>query len=651
MESNLITLAWIACVQLAAWYIGRPLYRALTHHGTPCKTPHLDLLFSIALGHIALAYAAFALGVLGLLYQSVLFIGTLSCAIMGMYHGARSLPSSFPRLSRHDVPLVLALAFVASHIPHALSPVLEHDDNVYHLLIPKLYLQHHSIIYMPSSLFANMPHIVEMLYTIPMAIGDFVAPKVLTLVFSFWNLTALYLFACPIVGRLGAGLMTLVYISGRNVQWHLGLGYIEPVLGLFLLCACLSLVTWIETRNRGCLRILGLTCGFALASKYTAWFFVAAILAVTCIVLVWQLRWTQARPTASGLSNDHQPPTLPRCALYLAETTSLALLLAAPWLIKNFVYTGNPVYPNLFTLFGGQMWSEIQEIQLRHSVASIGDPDKRLLSYVTLPWQLVMDGTQYFNCPVWSISLMGLWLCAFLLPAAYRNSRSALLPVSALGFATWALTAQNGRFIVAWIPVVVATSTLTLASLRERPRLFSICLCGTVVASMYQIVFREYPFFPSLEVFSQPRQALTRRNLEYATTELLNQVVPKDGRVISMWENRLFFLRREFEADSAYEAPTWLMRMRSAPSLEIFVGDLAREGFTHVVINNYPASRYLNDSLRYRITDPTLYPPERLANDRQLMKDFISQYLEPLNAPSRTLSVYRIRSERFVKRS
>ena len=124
-----------------------------------------------------------------------------------------------------------------------------------------------------------MPHLIELLYVVPLSLGDFVAPKVFALSMNFWILAGIGAFALPRLGRLGVGVGALLYLSGQNVEWHLGRAYNEPILGFFLLGAALAFLAWWETRRDGYLAIAGIACGAACASKYTAWPFVVVILA------------------------------------------------------------------------------------------------------------------------------------------------------------------------------------------------------------------------------------------------------------------------------------------------------------------------------------------------------------------------------------
>lgn len=645
----LIPLVWVACVHLAAYGVGGPLYArwvrggGAAREGAPPRVDGIAAALSVMLGLAVLANAALLLAALGLLHAPLLAGATLALAGAGGVRIARARaaavraagageddapPSPAPEIARarsrgrlvERAPLFLAIAFVACYLPNALFPVLEHDDNVYHLTIPRVYLEDHALTRMPSSLFANMPHIVEVLYTIPMAPGDFVAPKVFTYSIALWTLVALVAFARPLAGEFGAGLLALVFVSGKNVQWHLGLAYVEPVIGFFLLCACLAFWRWRATRDDGLLRVVAVGCGMAVASKYSAWGFAAAILGVTAFAAI--------RARARGVF-----------ALAL-----IPLALAAPWLVKNALYTGNPLYPNLYGTFDGAYWSKIQELHLLRSVSYAGGPEKTLASYLLLPWRLVTRDTFFFS-PCTAMSLMALFVAAFAMPSNRRAPRAELLAIAAAGFASWAFSVQQGRFLVAWAPVMALAAALGLAPLLHAGgRWARAALFAAIVAlGAYQLTAQLYPFAPRTESFFVPRSELIQKNGNYALCEYLNREVPEGGKVLALWDNRFFFLRREVEAESAYEAPTGLARLRARGSPRGFAEDLAAAGFTHVAMNNFVAASYFNNDVGFDLIDGEIYPAARLERDRALMSAFVSDFLEPLGQFG-NLYVFRIRA-------
>ena len=59
-------------------------------------------------------------------------------------------------------------------------------------------------------------------------------------------------------------------------------------------------------------------------------------------------------------------------------------IAAAAWLIKNWIVTGNPVYPAAYHLFGGAYWSDLKELQLRTRPTSTVN-----CTAITLLWSII----------------------------------------------------------------------------------------------------------------------------------------------------------------------------------------------------------------------------------------------------------------------
>jgi 4-amino-4-deoxy-L-arabinose transferase-like glycosyltransferase len=95
--------------------------------------------------------------------------------------------------------------------------------------------------------------------------------------------------------------------------------------------------------------------GLALGTKHTVLGFWGLLLAG---ILGWHLvttrRWAKE--------------ALPHAALW----SGLSLAIAAPWYVKSWLYTGNPVYPFFFGLFGGRYWNAENAVQYAQDQAQFG---------------------------------------------------------------------------------------------------------------------------------------------------------------------------------------------------------------------------------------------------------------------------------------
>jgi hypothetical protein len=298
-----------------------------------------------------------------------------------------------------------------------------------------------------------------------------------------------------------------------------------------------------------------------------------------------------------------------------------------PWLAKNLAVTGNPVYPNLWGLFGGPGWSAIQSHHLWQVTRLPGsDLPGGLPGLLRLPWDLAVRD-HAFDAPSISLALLALALAAPMLRRLRPDERLlALLPLP--GLALWWLLMSHGRYLVAWLPVVALGAAVPLRRLaRNRPRR-ALLAVAVMAAALWQLVAQRYPYRPPLEVLTHPRPELLARDPSLPLASALAAVVPPRGVVLGMWENRFFFLPRRVQADASYEAPSGLARLREAGEPARFAAGLAAGGVTHVVIHARQMQRYLTNGFGWDLLDPEVYPAAALARDRDLLRRFVAEELE-----------------------
>ena len=606
---ELITpLAAAGATHLAMWTAGSWLRERILAGAAEDDDPAPRAFQSVLLGFALLGTAAFALGALRILYAPLVAAVVVVLATLGLWRLVRARPWKLRALTLSDLPMIASVAFVLAHVPKALYPVLEHDENVYHLFLPKLYLASHALSPLPWSLFANMPHLVDLSFVFPMALGGATAAKVFVLGFIFWTFVGLAPFGRAMLGPVGPGVLAVLYLSGRVVQWHLGLAYVEPVIGALLLAALHALWRYWEGCGSAQLRALAIVAGAGCASKYTVWPYAAVLFATAVLV----------RPKSGrriGLN-------------VLAVMVGLSALFVVPWLVKNAVVTGNPIYPNAFGAFGGTHWSAIQAVQHQHELGYGRGAEKNLGAYLTVPLRVVTDPyTGAKGGASFSASVMILFLASMAFPWRRREFPSTLRLVAIAGFLLWCLGPKQTRYLFAWIPVMIAAAGFALARLRRfRAGLAAVTIAVAAVA-LGQVRWQPYPVEPFLDVFTVSREELVSRNLCWNLAEFLNGIVPPGGRVFAFWENRLYFLDRPFIADSTFGAPALLASLREAGDAHAFATQLAAEGVTHVVANPYYYNAYMTNGFVYSMIDEEFYPAERLQADKEIFDRFVSTEL------------------------
>ena len=622
----LTPILWSAVIQLAAWVTGDWIYQRLMR--SPGEDEGVARAgIAMLLGVVALANAALALTILHLLYAPLLVCATVTLTALALWRLAPKIPQWRWRPSPEDIPLVLALLFMCVQLPRALYPVLEHDDNVYHLGLARHYLTTHAFDAPVFNVTGAMPHLVEVFQTIPLAFGDFVIPKVLTFSIHLWILVLLGGMVRARLGRLGVGVVALLYVLGPNVLWEFGAAHNEPFLGLFLVGAVVAFCAWWRSGRNVHLAIVGIACGATAASKYVDWPFVIVILGVCAVAIA-------RRDIAPRRRLQH---------VVVIAVPCLALVL--PWLVENALRTGNPVYPNAFGVFGGRWWSEIQQFHAWRSWNVRGGP-RDIVSFVLIPWRLVTDPRLFF-AEAFSGSLMAVFVIGVFRPKSYRGVDAYLQLIAIGGLLAWSLTVQGGRYIVAWLPVMAAAG---MVQFRQRRVLLAVAAFALIVGFEQGRDRVRETLAMAKDVIFLPRDEIAVRNANWALCQFINRELPTNAKILGMWENRFFFLNRRFEADPLYEAPSGLAWLRQLDDPQRFAQALGSSGFTHVVVNPHVMAKYMDNALLFDLLDDRIYPARQLRRDRELWDAFAARYLEvvawpgsePEDETQRTL-LYRIR--------
>lgn len=340
-----------------------------------CRLSRLEAwVFSAGVGLNLISLFALALGLAGVMLWWVfvaLAVAILACA--GVLAWQRSDPPAEPGAEGNSTaPLSLAplastayglqptaflwlcVPFVAAILLHAMLPPVDFDVREYHLQAPKEFYQQGRIQFLPHNVYANMPLGAEMLSLVGMiAARDWWTGGLVgkTLIALFAPLTALVLlaagrrFATPTAGVVAA----LVYLSIPWIALVSMHGLIDGALAFYLVAALYGVMLWSKSGQRGqrssaLVALAGFTAGSAVSTKYPALLFCVLPLAawVACASVTLRRGASPPRPT---LWAALRPPAT--FVLFVALGCGL-------WLAKNVAFTGNPVYPLLYDVFGGR---------------------------------------------------------------------------------------------------------------------------------------------------------------------------------------------------------------------------------------------------------------------------------------------------------
>jgi len=386
------------------------------------------------------AYIIFFLGIFGLLYKPLIigitsvFIGFI---ILWSKQKIISILYKILRFIQHDRRLVLVYiknnkvvftlmilivlqAFV--NIIGVFGPELAFDALWYHLTLPKLYLVHHSIFFIPGGLlyYSGMPKIAEMLYIAGLAFGNETIPKLIHFSFGILICVALYKLSRKFFNPVISWIAVVVFYSNLVVGWESITAYIDLTRTFFEILALWGFINWWENQRLKWLMLSAILVGFSITTKLLA---IGSLVIFTVLIL---MKILPSRMTKNIF-------------LYWIS----ALVIPLPWLIFSYFHTENPVYP---------FFTHMYPVSLL--------PVNPILFFKET-WNLLTHSSD----PLSPLYIIFLPLIIYCYPS-FKKEIKLIAWYSLLGIIVWYFTPRTGggRFIIPYLP---AFSMVVAACINE----------------------------------------------------------------------------------------------------------------------------------------------------------------------------------------
>ncbi|MFN8391502.1 MAG: hypothetical protein U0136_14535 [Bdellovibrionota bacterium] len=501
--------------------------------------------------------------------------------------------SALPAKARGYYAVLFLLPIVIVAVEDML-PILSRDALIYHLAVPKMWLHAGRITEIPWHEWSHFPLALSLGYAGFLDLG-------LAQLTPLYHATYLILVATVAAGfvhykyqdeelSLSAALITLslpicVKLAGEPMA--------DLALAFYFGLTFVLFVVWGE--QRGTLRqlaMIGLFLGLALSVKYNS--LLAAFLFGLCMLSFLQ----------------HWEYPVSRVLTVMAVLYGTALLVFAPWLMKNFHYTGNPLYPFVGSIFGTS-----DELPFMGNVKPL---EYRLFNYRESWWQVAlipfrMLFTGQDDNPKQFDGLLSPVLLLSIVPVFYRRSGERRAPWV---LNTWLFIASYFclsmtmfyallRYQAPLLVAVVATTagglsvlgmTLSEAARGRLLRLIAGLNAAWLVWYSYGMLRQVSPW-PYLSKQESKDQYLTRRLGEYSVASYVNKNLPQDAVVYLFYTgNRYFYYDRGVRGAYFSHAPVvrWLSEKNSAQYLAAQFHAL---GITHLAIQNARTKEALGDAL------------------------------------------------------
>ena len=566
-----VALAW------AAYFIGRLVvgfvFRQKEHFW------EIDL----AVGFVCFGLFAFLLGTVHLLYVwvirvIVLAVLALSAPLLWRYCNEAGDYIRGRLSSLTPGPVVVFAVFLplfASLLTRVGLPPFEWDSLVYHLYIPKVYAENHYMVYLPRLAYSSMPLGAEIIYTWAYLWDGLGCAAAVAPVFNGLFVVAAWRLARRYMDNLWAAVAAALLFTTPAYTLYFPSAYVDMPVGALALMALFVYLRGFDGKRDAALA--GFLSGAALGFKYTAAYALIALVPVIALDLY------------------RRRVALRNVIIMLA----VALVVASPWFAKAFVERGNPVFPALYSVFGGRDLAPDVAEHLGEWQQQIG-MGREAVDYALLPYRISFradGGYERFDGII-----LPFGIAAFLLSLIWFR-RKRLLLYTAFYTVAWAvLASQQLRFLSAALgtyAIITAGLFASVVSGLKNARwrgVVCVILIGAVVTFGYAA--------NSLATFWYANDALEylvthdedvylgKMASSYSVNKYINDNLPEDAVILMIFENHLLYLERRAIYDSFFESSGTLRTVAGLESPAAVADYVDSLGATYILSGRFADSYF-----------------------------------------------------------
>ncbi len=458
----------------------------------------------------------------------------------------------------------------------ALAPAFATDALVYHLAVPKAFLQTGGLINLPNNIYSFYPQHMEMLYLFGLALGSDSLAQLTGLGIVLLLLIALYQYYRQQKGAY-AWLVPLLFISTPAFFTVAYSAYVDLQTAAYLFLSFYAWENWRTRKQTGWFYLMTLFVGAAIATKLTA------IIALPMALL------------GIALAGKTQPKkVLGQCFVLLLGV----LLLTLPWWGRNYFFTGNPLAPFFIQFFGGEQgmnWDITRSLQQLQYYTSYG-MGHGILDFLLLPVNLTFFGQTH------SLKFDGqIGILYFLLLPALLGLRRQSMPmiITFLIFMIfWFTQTQQARLLatpfafLAILSVQGLEGWLTSHSEKigenGKTVLFAILLLGLLFnTSLITKAWAQVRPLPYILQKENRDQFLTRQIRAYPLYRTANEFMGEKEKILLVYvQNMGYLMDRPFFSDSIFEAHSLKKIIDEEVYAEGIIIKLKSMGITHILFNH-----------------------------------------------------------------
>jgi len=490
--------------------------------------------------------------------------------------------------------VVLLIAIMAS------VPPISRDALTHHLNIPKLYLQQGHIYEIPHIKFSYYPMNLDLLYLIPLYFKNDILPKFIHFAFALISVLMIYKYLKRRINTEFALLGALFFLTIPVIVCLSTTVYVDLGLVFFLFAALLYVFDWIESGfETKYLVSSAVLCGLALGTKYNG------LIGLFLLSMIVPLVYTRYHASESCHAT--------KAVRYSAVYVLVALIFFSPWVIRNVIWTGNPVYPLYNEIFNHSAEnSEMTGYEDAGDRPRMSSFQIRKLVYGESGWEIALiplrvffqgrdDDPRYFDGRANPFLLL---LPIFAFFGIRSNSRQVKTEkFLMLGFSVFFLLfafAQTDiriRYFAPIFPTLVILSMFGLHNMQQNfigrhsqvyifvKKIFIYIIIFMLLGLNAKYIVERFNYVQPLSYLTGKASRddyIQKFRPEYASMQYANQNLTKKNRILGVYMgNRGYYS----DIDMVFSINLLQRLATSAQSFQDIADNLRNIGVTHLLVN------------------------------------------------------------------
>lgn len=570
--------------------------------------PWGDIKFSdkfvieFGIGNGCISLGGYLLGMFGLLYSWFLVIFTILFIILHKNEVKSAYEEILVQLRKNFYKLLselslegfLLIFFIAICLGMTCAltfvPPTHYDSLVYHLSLPEIYLRKHSIKPALLNIYAHFPANIEMIYTYILSFGEDRVTQLLNFTFLILTIIVVANFYSTFFSNNSKERMCSIalFVSMPAVMLLSSSSYIESGVAFYLFASLYFLLKGKrEDENRGFFFVSAIFAGIALGCKYTAGYAIVPLLLIGMYlyrkkIILWAL---------------------------------VTLSVFSPWMVKNFVFTFNPIFPFLYSVFNSKFSPlGINAIADKYFQAALSEYKIKIANpseWLNFPKLLLCQIPRYGG----GYDVLGCvgWQFLFFTPLVFfikerDKKKLTLLAIIMfylyMFFIEWFLTAQVLRFAYPLLPIMCCVVIYSLSKLPYKmiKYILSFSLALFVVLN-FNIFFNIVDVLSPYQVvlgIEDKHTYLSKKLNYYEAFMFINKNLEEDSKILFIGEQRGYGCKRDYIPTSIYQYDV-ITRIFNTKVIEEIYSHFVKSNITHILIN-YPELLRLKSYNLYNFT-------------------------------------------------